>query len=61
MDERRVDQKPYETPKLQALGDIRELTREIVKCSGSADAVLPRNPPPGDDFDCVVDSSTGPN
>lgn len=58
MDER---QKPYATPKLHFLGDMKELTRETQKCSGSADAVLPRNPPVRDDFNCVIDSSTGPS
>jgi hypothetical protein len=61
MNERRVHQKPYATPRLQVLGDVRELTRRLEKCTGSADAVLPRHIPTQPDFDCLIDSSTGPN
>jgi hypothetical protein len=53
--------KPYATPELQILGDVSSLTREIQKCTGSADAVLPRELPPEPDFNCLIDSSTGPN
>jgi hypothetical protein len=51
-----MDKKPYETPQLQTLGTVHELTQQIEKCTGSADLTLPREVPNGDalgaDFAC---------
>lgn len=47
------DLKPYETPRLSILGTVRELTEIVAeKCTGSADATLPRTPPSAGDFTC---------
>lgn len=61
MDERSVNRKSYETPELSQLGTVRELTELISeKCTGSADAVLPRVIPDQGDFSCGPDASSGP-
>jgi hypothetical protein len=46
---------PYETPELRVLGSVVELTALTSvpeKCTGSADATLPRQPATGEDFTC---------
>jgi hypothetical protein len=46
---------PYETPELRILGSVVELTAATSvpeKCTGSADATLPRQPAAGGDFLC---------
>lgn len=61
MDEKIVDRKPYETPELSVLGTVRELTElTSEKCTGSADAVLPRVIPDRGDFGCDSDAFGGP-
>jgi hypothetical protein len=51
-----MDKKPYETPRLETLGRVRELTALTAeKCTGSADAVLPRVVPDQQDFACNID------
>ena len=60
--EQTVDRKRYETPRLSVLGTVRELTELTAeKCTGSADAVLPRNPPGLGDFVCGPDAIGGPS
>jgi hypothetical protein len=60
MDSESRQRTKYSTPELRLLGTVEELTCQIgEKCTGSADAVLPRELP-RPDFDCVIDSSTGP-
>jgi hypothetical protein len=46
---------PYATPELRLLGTVAELTAFTSvpeKCTGSADATLPRQPATGEDFTC---------
>lgn len=61
MDSQSRQRTEYSTPELRFYGTVEELTRVVSeKCTGSADAVLPREIPPEPDFDCLIDSSTGP-
>ncbi|HET9333680.1 MAG TPA: lasso RiPP family leader peptide-containing protein [Gemmatimonadota bacterium] len=62
MDDTTVDRKPYETPELSLLGTVRELTEATAeKCTGSADAILPRVIPDREDFFCGPDATSGPS
>jgi len=55
-----MQKRTYEAPHLIILGTVRELTELTSdKCTGSADAVLPRNPPPVGDFSCGDDAAGG--
>ena len=54
--------KPYETPEVSLLGTVLELTEATAeKCTGSADAILPRVIPDREDFDCGPDALSGPS
>lgn len=48
----RTRRKEYAAPELSVLGTVEELTRQIDKCTGSADATLPREVPNAEDFTC---------
>jgi hypothetical protein len=62
MDEKSADRKPYETPRLSLLGTVRDLTEATAeKCTGSADAILPRVVPDQGDFFCGPDAIGGPS
>lgn len=60
--EQTVERKRYKKPRLSVLGTVRELTELTAeKCTGSADATLPRNQPDVGDFACGPDAISGPS